>query len=353
MRTLLVETLNVDIQNAFSKVKSSFEEFEARGSGWIIDFIEHLELKVATYIPFAGSSYIPTPVKLKCTGGLINVQNNDNKCFMWSMLAALHPAKTNVHRVSNYVEYVDELKFESDMTFPFTINKVPKFETLNNISINVYGYEETLFPLYISDKFCATHINLLFLSNTETNHFCYIKNMSRLLSHLSKHNGKAFYCNYCLHRCSSQATLDNHLSYCQHHKPQAIEMPADTHLSFENYHFQLPVPFVIYADFESIITPNTQQVNSVSIHEPCGFCYVVIGPDGKSFKPPVVYRGERAAAMFIASLLKEEDEISAILKKNTPMSITDEEEKLFISAVNCHICGAELKKDKVRDHDHL
>ncbi|GBN23470.1 hypothetical protein AVEN_224307-1 [Araneus ventricosus] len=114
---------------------------------------------------------------------------------------------------------------------------------------------------------------------------------------------------------------------------------------------ELPVPYVIYADFESIITPNIRQVNAVSLHEPCGYCYVVIEPDGKSVKPPTAYREIDAAKLFVSSMLKEE-EISSILKTIISLSITTDEEKLFKSAVNCHICGDELRKDRVRDHDH-
>ncbi|GBO05165.1 hypothetical protein AVEN_58339-1 [Araneus ventricosus] len=192
MRTLLVENLNTDLQSALFKVKSSFDEFEARGSGWIIDFIEHLELKVATYTPLTRSSYIPTPESIKYTGSIVNFKNNDNKCFMWSMLAGLHPTKTNPHCVSKYTEFASEFKFEPEMTFPFTLNKVTKFKTLNDISINVFGYEKTAFPLYITEKKCATRVNLLFQYNTEIKHFCYINNMSRLLSSLSNHDRNLF-----------------------------------------------------------------------------------------------------------------------------------------------------------------
>ncbi|GBN37976.1 hypothetical protein AVEN_255551-1 [Araneus ventricosus] len=152
---------------------------------------------------------------------------------------------------------------------------------------------------------------------------------------------------------SEKACLDDHLSYRRTHKPQKIEIPTATHLSFEKFHFQLPVPYVIYADFESIITPNIRQVNAVSLHEPCGYCYVVIEPDGKSVKPPTVYREIDAAKLFVSSMLKEEEEISSILKTIISLSITSDEEKLFKSAVNCHICGDELTKDRVHDHDHL
>ncbi|GBN49657.1 hypothetical protein AVEN_160548-1 [Araneus ventricosus] len=124
--------------------------------------------------------------------------------------------------------------------------------------------------------------------------------MSRLLSSLSKHDGKSFFLQLLLNRCSSQAILDVHLSYRRTHKPQKVEMFTATHLSFEKFHFQLLVSYAISADFESIITPNIQQVNAVSLHEPCGYCYVVIEPDGKSVKPPTVYREIDAAKLFVS-----------------------------------------------------
>ncbi|GBN67355.1 hypothetical protein AVEN_70792-1 [Araneus ventricosus] len=152
---------------------------------------------------------------------------------------------------------------------------------------------------------------------------------------------------------SSEAIFDDHLSYCRIHKPQKVEMPTATHLSIEKFHFQLPVPYAIYVDFESIITPNTQQVNDVSLHEPCGYFYVVIGPNWKSVKSLTVYRGIGAAKLLVSSMLKEEEEISSILKKIISLSKPTDEEKLFKSAVNCQLCGDELKKDRVRDYDHL
>jgi len=33
---------------------------------------------------------------------IVNVKNNDQKCFIWSVLAALYPQKINPDRVSNY-----------------------------------------------------------------------------------------------------------------------------------------------------------------------------------------------------------------------------------------------------------
>ncbi|GFT37828.1 uncharacterized protein TNCV_4128891 [Trichonephila clavipes] len=68
-------------------------------------------------------------------------------------------------------------------------------------------------------------------------------------------------------------------------------MPEDKWLEFENFKFNLPVPYTIYADFESLIVkinscaPDPERSSTVPIanHIPCGYAYVVIGPDG-SFK---------------------------------------------------------------------
>ena len=58
----------------------------------------------------------------------------------------------------------------------------------------------------------------------------------------------------------------------------------------------MPVPYVIYADFESIIKPKTEKAGDKSEinseHEACGFGYQVVRYDGKTEKP-VIYRAEK------------------------------------------------------------
>ncbi|GFX57680.1 uncharacterized protein TNCV_4015451 [Trichonephila clavipes] len=90
---------------------------------------------------------------------------------------------------------------------------------------------------------------------------------------------------------------DAHIVDCRKHKEQKIKMPEDKGLEFENFKFNLPVPYTIYADFESLIvkinscTPDPERSSNVPIanHIPCGYAYVVIGPDGSFKKRPVVY----------------------------------------------------------------
>ena len=71
------------------------------------------------------------------------IQNNDEKCFIRSILVALHPVqhRNSPHRVSKYQEYEHELNM-SGIQYPVDIKDINKFEHQNNVSVNVYGYED-------------------------------------------------------------------------------------------------------------------------------------------------------------------------------------------------------------------
>ena len=62
------------------------------------------------------------------------------------------------------------------------------FEKLNpSISINVFSYEQEVYPLRITKKANDKTVNLLLISKGENRHYCWIKNVSRLLtSQISK-----------------------------------------------------------------------------------------------------------------------------------------------------------------------
>ncbi|GBM75094.1 hypothetical protein AVEN_197451-1 [Araneus ventricosus] len=69
-----------------------------------------------------------------------------------------------------------------NVTCPVQPCKVPIIENLNNLRINVFGYEdEEVFPLYISKREDIQVINLLYTTQGNDKHYCLIKNMSRLL----------------------------------------------------------------------------------------------------------------------------------------------------------------------------
>ena len=137
-----------------NKIWLTFDEWLKEGSGWIIQSMDEFILKICRYTPMQGSSYIKSPNKIRNTLSVINIQNEDNKCFLWSILAALHPVKDNPQRVSNYEAYIEELKTDG-ITFPMRLQQIPKFEKMNNLTINVYTTNKTgkvIYPIYISAK---------------------------------------------------------------------------------------------------------------------------------------------------------------------------------------------------------
>ena len=85
-------------------------------------------------------------------------------------------------------------------------------------------------------------------------------------------------------------------------------MPKDgeNKMAFTNYHKQMKAPYVVYADFESLVkiiatcAPDDKHSFTLKTekHEPCGFSYLIVRSDGQAFGP-VTYRGEDAVYNFL------------------------------------------------------
>ena len=70
-----------------------------------------MEVHTAEYNPLNASNYVPLPTQIAKKKAVLNIVNNDEKCFIWSILASLYPVSGNSHpyRVSNYIKYESEL----------------------------------------------------------------------------------------------------------------------------------------------------------------------------------------------------------------------------------------------------
>ena len=350
------------IATAFQQVFANAQAFEVEGSGWSLEEIEHVAIHTVAYQPLQASSYIELPSYIKHKRAVVNVQNSDNQCLKWSLLACLYPAAKNRERLSNYVQYEGALNMQG-VSFPTPLSQLAKVERNNKLSINVFGYDKNdkVYPLRVSSHICEKHANLLYVTNERTSHYCWISNFSRLVNCRSRHKAKSFFCYNCLHGFISKKLLDEHVVLCYQQRTQKIKFPLDTTARFKNIHRQLRAPFIIYADFECYTTRidtclnNPKRSNSTAYqhHEPSGFCYVVVSSVDKFTKPAVVYRGEHAVDTFLEHLERVKEEIYNVLANPHRMIITDDEEREFAFATNCHICGESLHDDRVRDHDHM
>ena len=115
---------------------------------WIIRYqcIDH-------YGPFSGSSYIKLPAELRSSKkGLINIKNDDQKCFLLCHVRHINPVKIHRERITqNGKKLADDLDYDR-VGVPVWEKDFSKIELKNNIYINVFCYENKLvFPFYVSD----------------------------------------------------------------------------------------------------------------------------------------------------------------------------------------------------------
>ena len=158
---------------------------------------------------------MPTPQWLSKKKCVVNVKNSDSKCFLWSVLAARHPAEHNPDQLSKYKPYENTLDI-SGLTFPLAVKDVPKFEKQNpSISVNILclGDENGFVPLHVSkERDRPHHVNLFLIEGPdESKHYVWVKNLSRLVAGRTKHCNAVFVCNHCLHPFRNKDTLDRHI----------------------------------------------------------------------------------------------------------------------------------------------
>jgi hypothetical protein len=349
-----------DLNEALQKIIKSLEEFMRNGSGWVLKKVLHLEIHTVKYMPLKASSYIPLPKTLQLRSSILNIKNEDQKCFHWSVLAALHPCGST--NVQDYILYEQELNMK-DIPSPVSISKMEKFEQQNpQISINVYGFEDReIFPMRITkQKGRFYHANLLFLQVGGRTHYCLIQDLNKFLYRTKSTKNKTFFCHYCLHGFIRQDLLDNHIDYCSTNGPQKVELPqpGDNILQFKDYEKTLRVPFIIYADFECLNTP-IKDKNHVSTQPPRAFAYKVVCEDAQYTKPTITYVGEDASEQFLHSMIQEQEKIQSILSTIQPMNLTPDEQQKFATVNRCCICEKTISiYDKqyeriVRHHNHL
>ena len=159
------QDIDEQLAEAMLSIHRQSQEFLTEGSGWSLDDILALTISTVAYQPLIGNSYIKTPAFIEAKKAVVNVQNQDDKCILWSILAQLHPAPHHVYRVTKYQPYENELNM-AGVAFPTPIQDVRKIENNNDtLSINVFGYDKTdgIVPLYHTKAVKEQHVNLLLI----------------------------------------------------------------------------------------------------------------------------------------------------------------------------------------------
>jgi uncharacterized C2H2 Zn-finger protein len=191
------------IDEMYSILLVKLEDEMLKGSGWSVVSLENLILKSSKYEPLAGSSYVRLPTKFENKKAVVNPKNlNDNQCFKWSVLSAVHLTNRGKHpeRIENLRQYEHQFNFEN-MVFPVSIQDIKIFERDNpECSVCVYALDDKciIYPVRYSEP-KERHFDLLVLEKDEKLHYTYINDFSRLFSNqMSLHHGKVYVCRRCL-----------------------------------------------------------------------------------------------------------------------------------------------------------
>ena len=240
-----------------NEILNTIDIWISEGSGWVIDRIESHYINIVVYQPLNGSSYIELPKELKNSAkGLINMKSKDDECFRWCHIRHLNPQKKDRQRIKkDDKQYIEKLDY-TKIVFPASQKQYNKIEKQNSIKINVFGYEEKQpCPIHISKETFEDQMNLLLITKDKKKHYVLTRDFNKFMYNHSKHKERNHFCMYCLQCFSSENILAKHTNNCLTiNGKQAINMPkkGENILKFNNFHKQLPVPFIIYADFEAI-----------------------------------------------------------------------------------------------------
>ena len=360
---------DVNLEGVIEEIEGKIADFIRLGSGWILDEVDHLDVTFNKMNPLGGGTYMDLPKFIADKKACINVKNNDNKCFMWSLLAATFSADKNPQRTSNYLDHVHHFHF-NNIQFPVQLKDIPKFETLNNINVVVIGCEKDTFrPVYcnrnpnIQDR---KTIPLLIIYNEDAKqyHYVWIKDVSRLLSsQVSKHKEAKHFCLFCFQAFGSEIILNDHKTFCMQHSIAKTRLPkiGSNTLKFKNHLHQYKLPFAIYADFECILEKQEDR-KFIRKHVACSFAMQFLSSYAE-YESPYLFRGNEIGGegevleKFYERLSHYAIKVDEILKTNIKIHMTEPDNTLYNNSDTCYICKDKFSEEKsekyVKGHDHF
>ena len=333
---------NIDIR---SQLEHQIQIQETKESGWIFDKINSKKISFYKTEELNGTSYVKISLR---SNAILNIQNKDKYCFIWSILASLYPCKnTHPSRVNSYKQYFNELHFQSfDFTNGFKCSDVHKFNELNNLSVNIFElnfyqdedkWKHNLIPIEISKTESDNVIDLLIYKN----HYALIR---KLHVFLGNHN-KSFVYRRCLISYTCENALTNHKEKCGEDNICTIRTSNESHLYWKKHFHKNPLYFRIYAGFEADNEKDNSKIGNKTTkiykQNPVLNGYHIISEledvlRSNYYESPLGYDN---VDWFVGEVKKLENK-KAFYFKNTKKDIimTKENEEDFKNNNNCRFC---------------
>ena len=363
------------------KMMSVLASFSSLGSGWTLENVLKVDVKFARFRLIHGSSYIALPSKIANCRRLLNVRNHeDRNCFRYIFVAAYHMYyQISLDRIDRNYQ-TDKTSTitcnqpglhqpSADFTMPMGFADILQFETLNNVQVTMFGYDNgQFFPLKNSSYSSDFVMDLLLLYDCDRHHYVPITNLVKVVCYVRELDCRFSYkvCRNCFWICREGLESYNlHLSNCCKNAPAIIHIPSSENNSykFTNLAATWFVPLVVYLDFELFLRsvsackgPSDKAFTQVKvIHEPCGFALTVI--DHHSSKPIFNHVESSPARMtnFVKTLHKLARDIYQQKRKH-PFFKGDRQNLRKSNATHCWICEKSFSEaedpENTTDSDH-
>ena len=351
------------VDGMIANVEFQIENPALLNSRFVFDEFLYLDVDFHQLNLTRGSSYLPLPDWSARKKVIINPHNDHKECFKWLVIAAENVGMKDPQRVSDLKKFTDNYDW-SGLEFPVSIKDIGKFETRNNISVNVLAVEGRNIYNHRKCWRMGRKINLLMVSENGIRHYTAIKSLSRLLSSKNSNTKrKKHCCMNCLQGFTQEPSRDQHQVYCENNESVRVDMPKQgSTVEFKDGQNQFKVPFIMYADFESILeliestnpNQNRSYTNEVNQHAPSGWCVYSKFAYGNVDNPLRLYRGKDCIETFCNYIKGEARRLYHMFPEKPMVSLTKKQWKKYKRSTKCHICYKPFTQtnQKVRDHCH-
>ena len=215
------------VSEMIKHMQQQIENPALRDSKFVFNGVIHMDIDFHRLNLTRGSSYIPPPNWLAKKGAIINPKNSDMECFKWAVIAAMKGKDIGDHpeRISKLRRYEDDFDWDG-MKFPVLFRDIKRFESTNEITINILAFEHKQIYICRKGKEYDRVANLMLITDNNNKHHVAIKSLRRLLSmQNSKHKESQHFCINCLQGFVERKSRDEHLVYCRSNEAVRIEMP--------------------------------------------------------------------------------------------------------------------------------
>lgn len=348
-------------------IENMFKLLTQEQSGLRLKRVESIEIKLVAYLPMAGTSFLPFPIKNK--RGYLNPKNKDENCFAFCVLVHFYMKMLDVdHR--NKLETIKTFKklLElndqhrrldlSNFMGKVDLNMLNLFEQINNVSVTVYYYFKKgniICPLRQTESMYDDHISLFLIrhgdiseiqqqSYNSQGHYCLIYNTKAFFRNKSCNDRDI--CRFCSNMVMSYH-LKDHESFCYDTENKQMRFPKQTHYKFTDVHKTMAPPYRGYISILHCVSGGKVQI--------MGYNIIGVNPENKIIED-INYVAEDAWKQFPMFLIHVCNELIRKNKRNhLPLVITQKDKERKQNAKQCELKGClfTVNNPPIYHHDHF